>query len=164
MGTDVDLTCDPPHDDPVRLEGRIAWAEARDVATRRATTQHGIWLPQFPEALFQRLLDRSSREPHDALAGRPGLPAEKVGQHPGNDTVWLTGNRDAKRTGILIVDDDPGLLGSVSAVLDLIGYPAFPARSGRELERFGRAGLDGFLYKPLGVPQWVGSIEQLLAR
>jgi CheY-like chemotaxis protein len=217
VGTDVDLTCNPPHDGPVRLGGRIAWVEGRDATTRRATTRHGIWIPEFPGTLFQRLLDRSAGEARNPVAGRPDRPPEKVGAPPGHDTVWLTGSRDAKRTGILIVDDDPGLLGSVCAMLELIGYPAFPARTGREavsllrqhtqeiglvlldlhlggentekvfddlrqvhpkvsvllmsgepeemaLERFGRAGLDGFLYKPLGVPQWVGRIEQLLAR
>jgi CheY-like chemotaxis protein len=168
VGSDVELTCNLPHDGPLRLEGRIAWADTRDAAsTGRGTTKHGIWIPEFPGALFQRI--------------------------------------------------DPGLVGSVCAMLELIGYPAYPARTGREavsllrqhtpeiglvlldlhlgsentekifddlrqvhpkvsvllmsgepeemaLERFGRAGLDGFLYKPLGVPQWVGRIEQLLAR
>jgi len=216
-GTDVDLHCGSPQDGPVQLEGRVAWAEAREEGVPRGTTRHGIWIPNFPDALFQRLLDRSSGDAQDAVAGHSGGPAGTVGTRPGHDTVWLTGTRDAKRAGILVVDDDPGLLGSVCAMLELIGYPAFPAQSGREavsllrhhtqeiglvlldlhlgsentekifddlrqihpkvsvllmsgepeemaLERFGRAGLDGFLYKPLGVPQWVGRIEQLLPR
>jgi CheY-like chemotaxis protein len=218
VGSDVELTCNLPHDGPLRLEGRIAWADTRDAAsTGRGTTKHGIWIPEFPGALFQRILDGSPGGSRTAGVGHPTSPPDTVGARPGKDTVWLTGGHDARRTGILVVDDDPGLVGSVCAMLELIGYPAYPARTGREavsllrqhtpeiglvlldlhlgsentekifddlrqvhpkvsvllmsgepeemaLERFGRAGLDGFLYKPLGVPQWVGRIEQLLAR
>jgi CheY-like chemotaxis protein len=217
VGTPVDLTCGTPNDGPINLEGRIAWVEAREGLAGRGTTKHGIWIPQFPEPLFQRLLDLSSGEHRGGVAGHLGPLAEKSGARAGHDTVWLGGSGAGRRTGILIVDDDPGLLETVRAMLQLIGYSAFAARNGREavsqlrqhtqeiglvlldlhlgsentekvfddlrqvhpkvsvllmsgepeemaLDHFGRAGLDGFLYKPLGVPQWVGRIEALLAR
>jgi CheY-like chemotaxis protein len=34
---------------------------------------------------------------------------------------------------------------------------------GMALTRFGRAGLAGFLYKPSGIPHWIGKIEALLS-